>query len=236
MYVCIGRVILRLFEVLQSEKIQAPKTYAGKMKSNQQQRKEKVFKGVDLYVGYEVSSNIVQAVINFCEDFNVPNCVADDVQIPLLVSKRYSPDVKYDESILKKDIYIDSFELKIKQLRNGDSALVAFFDSEDLQDIRRKFAEEYNIQLKSNSKYRPYFVISSNIENKNLNLDNLTIRFNQEYLPYGVATEAFISAYQKDEKDSDSEFVLIECALNQGEELVNYNHIDFDRIVKSTSI
>ena len=213
---------MRLKDVLESDRL----SYSRKIQSKSD-NPYKIYKNMGIYLGYELDSNTVNSVINFCTDFNIPNCVEDELQIPLLVSKKYSEEIKYDESILKEDIYIDHFDLKTEKLQSGMTSLVAYFESDDLQQIRSKFAEYYNIKLNKTSKYRPYFVVSKNVENREMDLENLTVRFN-EYVPYSVATQAFLSAFD----NRDKNYNLIEHASGclQHKEIVNFNYLDERRL------
>lgn len=221
---------MKLQEVLQSQKIDL--SYRDKIKDNRKTVSQKTknndqLKNVGLYIGYEVDSNTTNTIINFCEDNEIPECVEDDIQVPLIVSKRYSPNVKFDKVILKEDIYGDNFELRVEKLNSGANALVAYFNSDDLIKIRNRYADEYSINLKKNSKYRPYFVISKDIGNLELNLERLTVRLN-EVLPYIVATQAFVSAF---DSNVDEDFTMLEHAVRDDSvlerEIVNYNDIDY---------
>lgn len=126
---------------------------------------------------------------NFTIDFNIPNMPDyENIFVPLFVSDSYEIiDIEQEN----KTYVMDNFVLEILENEDGTKALAAMGKCPPIQKLIKKLSGETETSLIEEAE--PYFIISSDIEDSELDLDEMTIRFN-EYVS-GRVTLTSIDVY-----------------------------------------
>lgn len=124
---------------------------------------------VTLVVDHESQDQIT----NFSEDFNIPtNPEYDNMFIPLFVSDKYEI-VEVDQG---STYYMDQFILETAQGFDGQTMLIARGTSPPLEKLIDKLDGDMESLIDGEALN---FVICSDIEDMDLDLDSLTMRFNE---------------------------------------------------------
>ena len=149
---------------------------------------QKAYKDLGIFIAYSLDGRSTEAIQNFCEDYEIPNCLEqEDFHVTLISSEIYDEDFVPD-GILNTPLTVYNFKLEEWQSEDNKKILVARFESEDLQAIHNDILREYEVESKYDE-FLPHFTISYDLEGWSLK-EKHQLEFN-EYVPIVDLTEQY---------------------------------------------
>lgn len=156
----------------------------------QEQEEKDPFEDLGQFIAYHVDIRTATAAKHFCEDKSIPNPVdSDEMHVSLICSTKRDP--KYvQKGVLKEPFIAKNFNLEVWKTQDNTKALVATFESDELQKVYNEYLDEYNFEPVYDE-LKPHFTISYDIQDAELGDEkNLTLEFN-EYIPFAFLIEEY---------------------------------------------
>lgn len=146
----------------------------------EEENEESLYKDLGIFIGYTLDGRTTEAIRNFCEDKEIPNCLNEkDFHVTLIASESYDQNFE-PEGVLNTPVSVFNFILDIWKSEDNKSILVAKFESEELTSIYNDILDEYKLETKYDD-FIPHFTISYDIEQFDLK-EKHQLEFN-EYVP-----------------------------------------------------
>jgi len=173
----------------------------GVVNTSSQEDEVETYQNLGTYIALSVDRLSGKKIRNFAEDYGISSPVPEDeLHCTLFSTKNFIKGFK-PQGVLLEPYMINGFELEVWPMDNGNSALVAKFESQAIESRHKAIREEFPEAEPTHAEFIPHVTISYEADSEgNYDLERLSYYFNV-YVDYVSLNQEYVEPLNTEDSD-----------------------------------